>query len=227
MSDQPEPQPQVRAAGASATTRRSGPEPGAAGNQGTAPAEDSALPPLTALLEAVLLVADEPVPAAVLGHVLECPADEVEMALRRLSEQYEHEERGFELRAVAGGWRLYTRHSCAPWVERFLVDGQQARLTQAALETLAIIAYRQPITRARIGAVRGVNPDGVVRTLLARGLVAEVGADAESGGTLLGTTPLLLEKLGLRSLDELPALSPLLPEIHDLEQAHRPDEVER
>ena len=126
--------------------------------------------------------------------------------------------RGFELRSVAGGWRLYTRAECAPWVERFVLDGQSARLTQAALETLAVIAYRQPVTRARVSAVRGVNVDGVVRTLVSRGLIAEAGQDPDSAGTLYRTTPLLLERLGLGSLDELPALAPLLPELSELER---------
>jgi segregation and condensation protein B len=177
-------------------------------------------PPLPALLEAVLLVTDEPVPARVLASVVEHPVVAVEAALQGLAEQYTASGRGFELRSVAGGWRLYTRAECAPWVERFVLDGQSARLTQAALETLAVIAYRQPVTRARISAVRGVNVDGVVRTLLARGLVAEAGQDPDSAGTLYRTTPLLLEKLGLSSLEELPALAPLLPELEELGEGH-------
>ena len=173
-------------------------------------------PPLPALLEAVLLVTDEPVPARVLASVVEHPTARVETALRALADEYAAAGRGFELRQVAGGWRLYTRAECAPWVERFVLDGQSARLTQAALETLAVIAYRQPVTRARISAVRGVNVDGVVRTLLARGLIAEAGQDPETAGTLYRTTPLLLEKLGLSSLEELPPLAPLLPELSEL-----------
>jgi segregation and condensation protein B len=120
------------------------------------------------------------------------------------------------LRQVAGGWRLYTRADCAPYVERFVLDGQQARLTQAALETLAVIAYRQPVTRQRVSAVRGVNVDGVVRTLVARGLVVEAGPDEETGATRYRTTNYLLERLGLQSLDELPSLAPLLPELDEL-----------
>ncbi|HVM27603.1 MAG TPA: SMC-Scp complex subunit ScpB [Mycobacteriales bacterium] len=175
-------------------------------------------PALPALLEAVLLVTDEPVPAVTLAQVVERPTEEVEAALTALAAEYDRQERGFALRPAAGGWRLYTRERCAPWVERFVLDGQQARLTQAALETLAVIAYRQPVTRARVSAVRGVNVDGVVRTLVARGLVTEAGADPESGGTLYVTTPLLLEKLGLDSLAMLPSLAPLLPEIDDVEE---------
>lgn len=174
-------------------------------------------PPLPALLEAVLLVTDEPVPAVTLAQVVERPTDEVETVLGSLASQYAAEGRGFELRRAAGGWRLYTRADCAPWVERFVLDGQQARLTQAALETLAVVAYRQPVSRARVSAVRGVNVDGVVRTLVARGLVVETGTDPETGATLYGTSSLLLEKLGLDSLEQLPALAPLLPEIDDVE----------
>ncbi len=174
------------------------------------------VPTLPALLEAVLLVTDEPVPVRVLASVVEHPTGRVEQALTALADEYAASGRGFELRQVAGGWRLYTRAECAPWVERFVLDGQSARLTQAALETLAVIAYRQPVTRARISAVRGVNVDGVVRTLLARGLIAEAGQDADTAGTLYRTTPLLLEKLGLSSLEELPPLAPLLPELSEL-----------
>ena len=142
---------------------------------------------------------------------------DVEAALHALADEYTAAARGLDLRQVAGGWRLYTRAECAPWVERFVLDGQSARLTQAALETLAVIAYRQPVTRARISAVRGVNVDGVVRTLLARGLITEAGQDTGTAGTLYRTTPLLLEKLGLQSLEELPDLAPLLPDLDELD----------
>jgi segregation and condensation protein B len=190
------------------------PDPGEAD---PGPAEDGELPPLRAALEAVLLVTDEPVPAVTLAQVTERPTDEVEQTLQALAAEYVQGGRGFELRTVAGGWRLYTRADCAPYVERFVLDGQSARLTQAALETLAVIAYRQPVTRSRVSAVRGVNVDGVVRTLLARGLIAEAGQDADSAGTLYRTTPLFLERLGLQSLSELPALAPLLPELSELD----------
>ena len=180
-------------------------------------------PPLPVLLEAVLLVTDEPVPAATLAHVVEASASEVEAALDALAQGYTDAGRGLDLRRVAGGWRLYTRAECAPWVERFVTEGQSVRLTQAALETLAVVAYRQPVTRGRISAVRGVNVDGVVRTLLSRGLIAEAGQDADTAGTLYRTTPLLLERLGLSSLDELPPLAPLLPELSELEDAVDPD----
>ena len=177
-------------------------------------------PSLSARLEAVLLVTDEPVSAVVLASVVEHPTSAVEIALRALADEYTAQGRGFELRLVAGGWRLYTRAGCAPWVERFVLDGQSVRLTQAALETLAVIAYRQPVTRARISAVRGVNVDGVVRTLLARGLITEAGQDTDTAGTLYRTTPLLLEKLGLRSLEDLPDLAPLLPDLDELDDTH-------
>ncbi|MGZ6740654.1 MAG: SMC-Scp complex subunit ScpB, partial [Nocardioides sp.] len=127
---------------------------------------------------------------------------------------------GMTLRRVGEGWRLYTRDEHAPVVERWLVDGQRSRLTQAALETLAVIAYRQPVTRSRISAIRGVGVDGVMRTLLARGLVHEVGPDPDSGGGLYATTPLFLERLGLTGLDELPELAPLLPETSTMLDEH-------
>ena len=176
-------------------------------------------PPLRAVLEALLLVTDEPVPVPTLAAVTERSPDEVVQALHALVRDYDAAGRGFELREVAGGWRLYTRADCAPYVEKYVLDGQQARLTQAALETLAVIAYRQPVTRARVSAVRGVNVDGVVRTLLARGLIADAGQDTDSAGTLYRTTPLMLERLGLQSLDQLPDLAPLLPELSELDDA--------
>jgi segregation and condensation protein B len=180
---------------------------------------ENVLPPLRAALEAVLLVTDEAVPAVTLAQVTERPTEEVEQTLAELAADYVDAGRGFELRNVAGGWRLYTRPDCAPFVERFVLDGQSARLTQAALETLAVIAYRQPVTRSRVGAVRGVNVDGVIRTLLARGLITESGHDEDTGGILYRTTPLLLERLGVMSLEELPSLAPLLPDLDDLDSA--------
>ncbi|MGI5159429.1 SMC-Scp complex subunit ScpB [Microbispora sp. CA-102843] len=169
-------------------------------------------PALTAALEAILMVVDEPVAEVTLAQVLERPTAEVVAALRALSEEYTASGRGFDLREVAGGWRFYTRAECAALVERFVRDGQQARLTQAALETLAVVAYRQPVSRARVAAVRGVSSDGVMRTLVARGLVEEAGTDPESQAVLYRTTSYFLERLGLRSLDELPELAPFLPD---------------
>ena len=159
-----------------------------------------------------------------LAQVLGRPRPEIEEALRTLSESYTKEGRGFDLREVAGGWRLYTREEYAEVVERFVLDGQQARLTQAALETLAVVAYRQPVSRARVSAIRGVNCDGVVRTLVTRGLVEEAGSDGESGAILYRTTSYFLERLGLGSLEELPSLAPYLPEVDEMESEHMSDE---
>ncbi len=175
-------------------------------------------PGLRASLEAILLVADEPVPVVVLAQVLERPRNEVSAVLNDLAEEYKSGGRGFDLREIAGGWRYYTREDCAPLVERFVSDGQEVRLTQAALETLAVVAYRQPVSRARVSAVRGVNCDSVMRTLVLRGLVEETGTDAETGALLYRTTAYFLERLGLASLEDLPDLAPFLPEdIEDIE----------
>jgi segregation and condensation protein B len=174
-------------------------------------------PSLRAAIEAVLLVVDAPVSPTMLAQVCERPQVEVEATLAELTAEYAEEGRGIALREVAGGWRFYTREECAVVVEKFVLDGQQTRLTQAALETLAVVAYRQPVSRSRVSAVRGVNVDGVMRTLLARGLVEEAGTEHESGATLYRTTNLFLERLGLNSLDELPALAPLLPDFTSLD----------
>jgi segregation and condensation protein B len=174
-------------------------------------------PALSGLIEAILLVVDEPVTEVTLAQVAERPVAEVLEALRDLEAEYTEAGRGFALREVAGGWRLYTRDEYAPWVERFVLDGQQARLTQAALETLAVVAYRQPVSRARVSAIRGVNVDGVMRTLVSRGLVEEAGAEAETGAHLYRTTSYFLERLGLRGLEELPELAPHLPDLETLE----------
>ncbi len=174
-------------------------------------------PTLRAAIEAVLLVVDTPVDPTMLAQVCERPRGEVEACLEELAAEYAQEGRGIALREVAGGWRFYTREECATVVERFVRDGQQARLTQAALETLAVVAYRQPVSRSRVSAVRGVNVDGVMRTLLSRGLVEEAGTEHESGAILYRTTNLFLERLGLNDLSELPELAPLLPELSSLE----------
>jgi segregation and condensation protein B len=166
-------------------------------------------------LEAILLVADEPVADNLLAQIVERPTAEVAAALRGLADAYTAEGRGFDLREVAGGWRFYTRAEYAPVVERFVSDGQEVRLTQAALETLAVVAYRQPVSRARVSAVRGVNCDGVMRTLVLRGLVEEAGSDAETGATLFQTTTYFLERLGLASVAGLPELAPFLPDYLD------------
>ena len=169
-------------------------------------------------IEAVLMVVDEPVTEMSLASALEQPVDDVRAHLESLEQEYAGQQRGFTLRSVAGGWRVYSRSDYAPVVEKFLLDGQQAKLTQASLETLAVIAYRQPISRSRVSAVRGVNVDGVVRTLLNRGLIEELGAEGDSGAVLYGTTDYFLQRLGLGSIDELPALAPYLPEVDVLDE---------
>ncbi|MER7836008.1 SMC-Scp complex subunit ScpB [Streptomyces sp. NPDC096040] len=168
-------------------------------------------------LEAVLMVVDEPATVEHLAKILERPKQTITKALRALAEEYTVQGRGFELRFVAGGWRFYTRGEYAPAVERLVLEGQTARLTQAALETLAVVAYRQPVSRSRVSVVRGVNCDGVMRTLLQRGLVEEAGAEPETGAILYRTTNYFLERMGLRGLDELPELAPFLPEAEAIE----------
>ena len=179
--------------------------------------EPDLLPELRAALEAVLLVVEEPVDEVSLAQVLERPREEIHAALVELAAGYDEEGRGFELRAVAGGWRFYTRAACAPYVERFVREAQPARISQAALETLAVVAYRQPTTRSRVAAVRGVNVDAVMRTLLARGLVTETGIERETGAILYATTEHFLERLGLDSLDQLPDIADHLPDHTALE----------
>jgi segregation and condensation protein B len=187
------------------------------------PDSGGASPRLEPALEAILLVTDEPVSETTLAQVLEVARQDVAAALRRLADSYAEQGRGFDLREVAGGWRFYTRAEFAPVVERFVSDGQEVRLTQAALETLAVVAYRQPVSRAQVSAVRGVNCDGVMRTLMLRGLVAEAGTDHETGATLFQTTTYFLERLGIASLDKLPELAPFLPDHVDDEQDHHHD----
>jgi len=170
-------------------------------------------PGLAAQLEAVLLVTDDPVPVLLLAERLEQPVPEVERTLAELVEQYARDGRGFTLRDVGG--RFYTVEACAPVVERFLLAGHTTRLSQAAKETLAVVAYQQPVTRSRIAAVRGVNVDAVVRTLLAHRLIEEAGPDTDSAAMTYRTTGYLLEQLGLRDLSELPPLAPLLPGIDE------------
>jgi segregation and condensation protein B len=172
-----------------------------------------------AQLEAVLVVADEPVSVAELAAVLDIDASRVQSLLEELAAEYAEAGRGFELRQVAGGWRFYSHPACAGVVERFVREGQQARLTQAALETLAIVAYQQPVTRAKASAIRGVSCDAVLRTLVNRGLVEEVGVEHESGATLFATTSFFLEKIGLNALDELPPLAPFLPPADEVEDS--------
>jgi segregation and condensation protein B len=174
---------------------------------------------LGAVLEAILMIAEEPLSEEFLSSVLERPRSQIRERLGRLSAEYTGDGRGFDLRRQAGGWRFYTRADYARYVERFVTDGASARLTKAALETLAVVAYRQPVTRGRISAIRGVNCDGVMRTLLARGLVEECGTDPDSTATLYRTTTLFLEKIGLDSVAQLPELAPFLPDdVTDIEE---------
>jgi len=168
-------------------------------------------------LEAVLMVADQPLETVALASAVGYRVEEVEQALHDLAAEYTQQGRGFDLRHVGGGWRFYTREEYAAVVEGFVLEGQQARLTQAALETLAVVAYKQPVSRARVSAIRGVNVDGVMRTLLTRGLVEEAGHDHETGANLYRTTGYFLERIGVSSLDELPEIAPYLPDMEDLE----------
>lgn len=188
--------------------------------EGAENAEDTSLgaPNLRAALEALLLLADEPMSVMTLAQATRQPVEGVEPVVRELAEEYTEQGRGFDLREVAGGWRFYTRESCSPLIERWVLDGQQARLTQASLETLAVIAYQQPVSRGRVSAVRGVNVDGVIKTLLTRGLIEEAGHDGESGSILYRTTSYFLERLGASSLDELPPLAEHIPDLGDLEE---------
>ncbi len=176
-------------------------------------------------LEALLLMATEPVPSAELAQAVRAPVGVVEQALEDLADFYDQTGRGFELRNVGGGWRYWTRAEHADLIGSWLIEGQHARLSQAALETLAVVAYLQPISRGRVSAVRGVNVDGVLRTLVTRDLVQEVDRDAETGAMLFGTTGGFLERLGLASLDDLPPIAPLLPDAAVLEAELRASSV--
>ena len=169
-------------------------------------------------LEAILMVVDEPVSEIILAQITEVPTEQVLATLLELAASYEEQGRGFELRQVAGGWRFYSHPDLAPMVEKFVLDGQQSRLTQAALETLAVIAYRQPVSRARVSAIRGVNVEAVMKTLVTRGLVEEAGTEPETGAILYSTTSFFLEKLGLNQVGDLPALAPFLPDVDGLDE---------
>jgi segregation and condensation protein B len=173
---------------------------------------------LQGALEAILMVVEEPVSTGILAQITEVPIEEIEVNLNRMRQEYQERGHGFELRNVAGGWRFYSSPSQAAYVERFVVDGQPAHLSQAALETLAVIAYRQPVSRARISAIRGVNVEAVMKTLVTRGLVEESGVEYETGSTLYSTTNYFLQRLGLNSVSELPALAPFLPDLEALDE---------
>lgn len=177
-------------------------------------------------IEAMILVAHDPVPPELMAQLLEQPVVAVERWCDELAATYAERGHGFELARVAGGYRFQTCGDLAPYVERFVLSEQHARLSGAALETLAIVAYKQPISRAQIASIRGVDPDGVLRTLAARGYVAEVGRDPGPGqAVLFGTTDVFLEKLGLDSLDDLPPIAEFIPGaevVETLEQGLRP-----
>ena len=167
-------------------------------------------------IEAILMVVDEPVTELTLASVLEVTVDQIVDALERLTASYG--DRGFTLKCINGGWRFYSDPEFSQAVEKFVLDGQQNRLTQAALETLAVIAYRQPVSRARVSAIRGVNVEAVMKTLITRGLVEEYGVENETGAILYKTTSYFLERLGLNKLEDLPPLAPHLPDIDGLDE---------
>ncbi|MCW2735072.1 MAG: scpB [Mycobacterium sp.] len=172
---------------------------------------------LGAVLEALLLVVDTPVTVDALATAVDQPAYRVAAKLRLMADDLAARDSGIDLREAGGGWRMYTRARYAPFVERLLLDGTRSKLTRAALETLAVVAYRQPVSRVRVSAVRGVNCDAVMRTLLARGLITEAGADSDTGATTFATTELFLERLGLSSLTDLPDIAPLLPDVDNID----------
>jgi len=181
-------------------------------------------------IEAILMVAEEPVEVHLLAQLLEVSPATIDELCHELAATYESEERGFVLVKVAGGYRFQSHPDLAPYVERFVLDGQTARLSSAALETLAIVAYKQPISRAQVSAIRGVNVDAVMRTLQQRGLIEEVSRDSGPGlAVLYGTSRLFLERLGLASLDDLPGLGQFVPGadvVEALEQGLLPDGVD-
>ncbi|MDQ3660838.1 MAG: SMC-Scp complex subunit ScpB [Actinomycetota bacterium] len=171
------------------------------------------------IVEAILLVADEPVPTTALAQVMEKPRAELEALLVELADDYVTEDRGFVLRRVAGGWRLYSNPDCAPWLERFVTSHKHPRLTGAALEVLAIVAYRQPIARAEITEIRGVESDGVVKTLTARGLI-EANKQTGASPTLFSVSDSFLETMGLDGVHDLPRLADFMPDaetVQDME----------
>jgi segregation and condensation protein B len=171
-------------------------------------------------LEAVLFVADEPLPSAVLAPLIDADRRTVDGLLEALARDYERTGSGLSLRQVAGGWRLYTHPDAAAVVERFVLSSRHTRLTRAALETLAIVAYKQPVTRHQVEAIRGVSTEGVLKALVERGLLTEVGREEGPGRPVLyGTTPEFLERLGLDSVGDLPSLAPLLGSGDDVARA--------
>src|SRR5271155_87178 len=181
---------------------------------------------LGSVLEALLLVVDTPVTVDALASATEQPVYRVAAKLRLMADEFTERDSGIDLRETGEGWRMYTRARFAPYVEKLLLDGARSKLTRAALETLAVGAYRQPVTRARVSAVRGVNVDAVMRTLLARGLITEAGADDDTGAVTFENTKLLLEGLGLTSLADLPDIAPLLPDVDMIDDLSESLDVE-
>lgn len=181
------------------------------------PEQELGAPSLAAAVEALLLIADDPMTAEDLGTVLDTPPDEITDTVEQLQSHYATTGRGFTIRRETGGWRFVTAADCSDLVSRFVKEGQNARLSQAALETLAVVAYRQPVSRGRVSAIRAVNVDGVMKTLMNRGLITEVGHDEDSGAVLYATTEYFLQRLGISSLDELPPVADYLPDLADLD----------
>ncbi|MFU8890695.1 MAG: SMC-Scp complex subunit ScpB [Anaerosomatales bacterium] len=168
---------------------------------------------LRGAIEALLFVSDEPVSASRIGKILEADVSTIARVLSDLAEEYRSDERGFQLREAAGGWRLYTHPAHHDAIEQFVLSWDTRRLSQAALEALAVIAYHQPVTRAGVNAVRGVNSEAVISSLIEKGLVREAGRDREAGNAIIyTTTKAFLEKFGLKSLDELPPLEEFAPD---------------
>ena len=196
------------------------------------PPSTAALETAKRAIEAIVLVATDPIPDQLLAQVIELPVPVVRTLCDELAESYRAEERGFQFAEVAGGWRYQTHPDLAPYIEKYVLEGQTARLSSAALETLSIVAYKQPLSRAQISAIRGVNVDGVLRTLVQKGYVEEIGRDAGPGqATLFGTTELFLERLGLAAIDDLPPLGEFVPDagvVEALEMTLRvaPDEAQ-
>lgn len=200
------------------------------GREDIALAEDDRTRDIRRAVEALLLVTEEPLTITLMAQLLEVPAARLETVCHELAADYDASDRGFQLVKVAGGWRYQTHPDTAVYIERFVLDGQSGRMSNAALETLAIVAYKQPISRAQIAAIRGVNADGVMRTLTQRGYIDEIGRDHGPGQAVLyGTTPAFLEKLGLNTIDELPALGEFVPGadvFETLERGLRPDALD-
>lgn len=190
-------------------------------------AENTLDPEIVRALEAILLVAMEPVSPVLLAQLLEISQTTVEDVCERLAETYESAGHGFQLVKIAGGFRFQSHPDLASYVERFVLDGQQARVSSAALETLAIIAYKQPLSRTQVAAIRGVDPEAVMRTLQARGYITEVERDDGPGqAVMFGTTPLFLERLGIASIEHLPSIADFIPDASVVEALERGLRVE-